>query len=78
MIVQHYNTMAGVTQGLDESLQRVVDYILAEISPLVLAIKDKTDDLGFSVAGKIDANIQYINEVEVRGVGTEADPWNPA
>ena len=42
------------------------------------AIKAKTDSLNFTVGGKVDANVQYINEVEVVGVGSEADPWNPA
>lgn len=44
----------------------------------VAAIKVKTDALSFTVAGQIDANIQYVNDVEVKGVGSDADPWNPA
>ena len=53
----------------------------AEILPAnadVAAIKAKTDSLTFTVSGKVDSNVQYINEVEVVGVGSEADPWNPA
>jgi hypothetical protein len=41
-------------------------------------IKAKTDSLAFTVAGQVDSNIQYVNDVEVAGVGTEATPWGPA
>jgi len=41
------------------------------------AIKSKTDSLSFTVPGQIDANIQYVNDVQVKGVGSESDPWNP-
>jgi hypothetical protein len=44
----------------------------------VAAIKAKTDALTFTVAGQVDTNIQYVNDVEVAGTGTELDPWNPA
>lgn len=43
----------------------------------VTAIKAKTDSLTFTVAGKIDANTQYIKGQEIVGTGTEADPWGP-
>jgi hypothetical protein len=43
----------------------------------VTAIKAKTDSLTFTVAGKIDANTQYIKGQEIVGAGTEADPWGP-
>lgn len=41
------------------------------------AVKDKTDSLNFTVAGQVDANIQYVNDVQVKGTGTDGDPWNP-
>jgi hypothetical protein len=41
-------------------------------------VKAKTDALTFTVAGQLDANIQYVNDVQVKGVGTDANPWNPA
>jgi hypothetical protein len=44
----------------------------------IAAIKAKTDSLAFTVAGQVDANIQYVHDVAVKGVGSEADPWNPA
>lgn len=43
----------------------------------ISAIKAKTDNLTFSQAGIVDANIQYVNDVQVKGTGTELDPWNP-
>lgn len=41
------------------------------------AIREKTDQLEFLVAGGISANITHVNEVKVRGVGSALDPWNP-
>jgi hypothetical protein len=50
---------------------------LSTVDGNVSAIKAKTDSLAFTVAGQVDANIQYVNDVQVRGTGTTADPWNP-
>jgi len=47
------------------------------LATLVSAVKAKTDSLVFTVAGQVDANIQYVNDIQVQGVGTSADPWNP-
>lgn len=47
------------------------------ISDAVDAVKAKTDGLSFTVAGVVDANIQYVNDIEVKGTGTDGDPWNP-
>jgi hypothetical protein len=41
-------------------------------------VKAKTDDLTFTVAGKLDANITHVNEVEVTGDGEEGTEWGPA
>lgn len=41
------------------------------------AIKTQTDKMTFTVANQIDANIQYINDVQVNGVGSAAVPWGP-
>ena len=40
-------------------------------------IKSKTDKLTFTVTDVLDTNIQYVNDVPVKGVGSEADPWSP-
>ena len=50
---------------------------LSTVDGNVTAIKAKTDSLAFTVAGQVDANIQYVNDIQVRGTGTTADPWNP-
>jgi hypothetical protein len=43
----------------------------------ITAVKAKTDSLTFTQSGAVDANIQYVNDVQVKGTGTESDPWNP-
>lgn len=40
-------------------------------------IESKTAQLTFTTAGVVDANIQYVNDIEVKGVGSDVDPWNP-
>lgn len=41
-------------------------------------ITGKTDGLSFTVSGQIDANIQYVNDVQVSGNGSDGTPWGPA
>jgi hypothetical protein len=43
----------------------------------IAAIKAKTDSLTFTVAGQVDANIQYVNDTLVQGAGTAGSPWGP-
>lgn len=43
----------------------------------VAAIKAKTDSLAFTVAGQVDANVQYVNDVQVTGTGAVGDEWGP-
>ncbi len=50
---------------------------LATANTAVAAIKLKTDSLTFTVATVVDANIRYVNEIEVDGIGTTLDPWGP-
>lgn len=59
--------------NLDTQLAAIDDAVDTEVA----AIKAKTDQLTFTVAGQVDANIQYANDVQVKGTGTAADPWNP-
>lgn len=42
-----------------------------------IEIKAKTNSLTFTTAGIVDANIQYVNDVQVKGTGQEINPWNP-
>lgn len=41
------------------------------------AVKAKTDSLTFTVASVLDANIQYVNDVQVNGTGASGDEWGP-
>jgi hypothetical protein len=41
------------------------------------AVKAKTDSLAFTVAGQVDANIQYVNDVQVIGTGAAGNEWGP-
>lgn len=50
---------------------------LATVDTVVDAIKAKTDDLTFTVANQLDANIQYVNDVQVTGTGASGDEWGP-
>lgn len=43
----------------------------------ISAIKGKTDSLTFTETGNVDANIQYVNDVEVTGTGQAGDEWGP-
>lgn len=55
------------------ALNTVDDFLDTEIA----AIKAKTDSLTFTVAGQVDANIQYVNDVQVDGTGAVGDEWGP-
>lgn len=52
--------------------------LLTTIDTVVDAIKAKTDSLTYTVAGVLDANIQYVNDVEVTGDGETGTEWGPA
>ena len=41
------------------------------------AVKAKTDSLTFTVAGVVDSNIQYVNDVQVKGTGQTGNEWGP-
>ena len=43
----------------------------------IAAIQAKTDQMVFGVANTLNANIEYVNAIQVKGAGTTADPWNP-
>jgi hypothetical protein len=49
---------------------------VADVDTVVDAIKLKTDSLTFTVAGQVDANIQYVNDTQVNGDGA-GTPWGP-
>jgi hypothetical protein len=41
------------------------------------AVKAKTDSLTFTVANQVNANIQYVNDVQVTGTGQAGNEWGP-
>lgn len=55
------------------ALATVAGYIDTEVA----AIKAKTDNLTFTVTGKVDANITHVHDIEIDGAGSEVDPWGP-
>jgi len=62
--------------GATAAALAVVDFLIdglvtsvATVDTVVDAIQAKTDSLTFTVAGQVDANIQYVNDVAVTGVG---------
>src|SRR5690606_14803950 len=55
-----------------------LDTQLGTIDNNVDAIKAKTDELTFTEAGAVDANVQYVNDTEVAGDGRPGTEWGPA
>jgi hypothetical protein len=61
-------TAGHTTSGtFGEQLKTDVDAVLA-----------KTAQLTFTAANQVDANVQYVNDVQVTGAGTSGNPWGPA
>jgi hypothetical protein len=57
---------------LNTALAAADDAVLAQVA----LVKAKTDSLTFTVAGQVDANIQYVNDVQIQGDGTVGvDEW---
>lgn len=54
-----------------------LDTQLSTIDTVADGIKNKTDSLTFTVAGQVDANVQYINDAALTGNGS-GTPWGPA
>ncbi len=58
---------------LTTALASADDAVLAQVA----LVKAKTDGLTFTVAGQVDANIQYVNDVQVTGNGQTGTEWGP-
>lgn len=76
---------AGYTAPDNASVAAILGYVdtevaavLAAVDTEVAAIKAKTDQLTFTVANQLDANIQYVNDVAVTGDGQSGTEWGPA
>jgi hypothetical protein len=68
--------LAALINAVDDFLDTEIAAILAAVDTEVAAIKAKTDSLTFTVAGQVDANMQYINDTALVGNGG-ATPWGP-
>lgn len=66
----------GSVTGAVGSVTGAVGSVTGLTASDVAAIKAKTDSLNFTVSGQVDANIQYVNDVQVNGDGG-ATPWGP-
>lgn len=51
--------------------------LATSINTRVNAVQAQTTQLAFTQAGKVDANIHYVNNVQVQGVGSTTDTWRP-
>jgi hypothetical protein len=51
---------------LATALASADDAVLAQVA----LVKAKTDSLNFTVAGQVDANIQYVNDTQIQGDGS--------
>lgn len=58
---------------LNTALAAADDAVLAQVA----LVKAKTDSLTFTVAGQVDANIQYVNDAVVTGDGQPGTEWGP-
>jgi len=71
------------TAELATALGTADDAVLAQVALVktetdkIAAVKAKTDSLTFGVAGHVDANIQYVNDVLVTGDGQPGTEWGP-
>lgn len=65
---------ASEIAGLIAAVEAKID----TVDSVVDAVKAKTDSLTFSVVGQVDANIQYVNNVQVTGDGQTGTEWGPA
>lgn len=43
----------------------------------IAAVQAKTNNLTFTVANQVDANVQYVNDVLVQGDGSPGNEWGP-
>lgn len=71
------SAVASVTGNVGGNVTGSVGSVVGMTASDVGAIKAKTDSLTFTVAGQVDSNIQYVNDVLVNGTGASGDEWGP-
>ena len=67
---------SGLTSEQNTTLNNIASNVTT-VDTVVDAVKAKTDDLTFTVSGKVDANITHVNEIEITGDGQDSTPFNP-
>lgn len=67
---------AAALATVDDFLDTEIAAILAAVDTEVGDIKTKTDQLTFTTANQVDANVQSINDTALQGDGS-ATPWGP-
>lgn len=67
----------GSVVGAVGSVTGAVGSVTGLTASDVGAIKAKTDSLNFTVAGNVNANIQYVNDVAITGDGQSGTEWGP-
>lgn len=78
-VMQVVSATTGGASNLDAAVStRAAAADLAVVDDVADAIKLKTDGITFTIAGQIDANIQYVNDVQVSGTGATGDEWGPS
>lgn len=50
---------------------------VAAVKSDTAAVKAKTDSLNFTIAGVLDSNVQYVNDVQIQGDGQPGTEWGP-
>lgn len=67
----------GSVTGAVGSVTGAVGSVTGLTASDVGAIKTQTDKFVFTVANQVDANIQYVNDVQVTGDGQTGTEWGP-
>jgi hypothetical protein len=75
-LVKVYSDTTAI-EGAGGALTAAQDSKLTKVNSGTIVIKSDVAQITFTVAGKVDANIEYVNGTEVTGAGTEGDPWGP-
>lgn len=76
-IAASFSSIATTLSTIAGYIDTEVTSILQAVDTEVTAIKAKTDSLTFTVAGQVDANIQYVNDIQVTGTGETGNEWGP-
>lgn len=72
-VVGSVGSVTGAVGSVTGSVGSVTGLTASDVG----AIKTKTDQMIFTVANKIDANVRSVNSVTVNGAGSAGSPWGP-